>query len=53
MWLYIYMYDIKKSLFFPPRYLTENFALRHLIEAYETQLAEKRMTVMTPSTSNM
>lgn len=27
---------------FPPRYLTENFALRHLIEAYETQLAEKR-----------
>lgn len=24
------------------RYLTENFALRHLIEAYETQLAEKR-----------
>lgn len=25
-----------------PRYLTENFALRHLIEAYETQLAEKR-----------
>ena len=27
---------------FLPRYLTENFALRHLIEAYETQLAEKR-----------
>ena len=25
-----------------PRYLTENFALRHLIEAYETQLAEQR-----------
>ena len=24
------------------RYLTENFALRHLIETYEAQLSEKR-----------
>ncbi|OLP74321.1 hypothetical protein AK812_SmicGene46172, partial [Symbiodinium microadriaticum] len=26
------------------RYLTENFALRHLIETYEAQLSEKRTT---------